>query len=116
MWIAEKQVAFSKVYVVTPTDHKENNELETDLRRMSCLGLWKKSWRVRSEDMVRKLVTTEVDRIYVSTIRDRPDRWNAELWSHVYGFEQGGEGMATKRGDYTRINSPRDWTLIMATL
>jgi hypothetical protein len=29
---------------------------------------------MRSEDMVRELVTGEVDRVYVSTIRGRPDR------------------------------------------
>ena len=102
--IAEKQVAFRKVHVVTPTDRKESNKLEADLRRMGCLGLWEKSWRVRSENMVRQLVTGEVDRIYASTIRGRPDRWNAELWSRVYGFEQGGEGMAIKREDCTRDN------------
>jgi hypothetical protein len=99
---AEKQVALRKVHVVTPTDREENNELEADLRRMGCLGLWEKSWRVRSEDMVRELVTREVDRVYASTIRGRPDRWNAELWSGVYGFKPGGEDMATKREDCTR--------------
>jgi hypothetical protein len=99
---AEKQVALRKVHVVTPTDHEENNELEADLRRMGCLGLWEKSWRVQSEDMMRELVTGEVDRVYASTIRGQPDRWNAELWSNVYGFKQGGGGMATKRDDCTR--------------
>ena len=53
---------------------------------------------------MRELVTGEVDRIYVSTIRGRPDRWNAELWSRVYGFEQGGKDMATKREDCTMSN------------
>jgi hypothetical protein len=52
--------------------------------------------------MVKKLVTGEVDCVYASTIRGRPDRWNAELWSNVYGFKHGGEGMATKREDCTR--------------
>ena len=51
---------------------------------------------------MRKLVTGEVDRIYASTIRGQQDRWNAELRSRVYGFEHGGEGMATKREDCTR--------------
>ena len=51
---------------------------------------------------MRELVIGEVDRIYASTIRGRPDRWNAELWSSVYGFKQGGEGMATKKDDCTR--------------
>lgn len=99
---AEKPVALRKVHVVTPTDREESNELEADLKRMGCHGLWEKSWRVRSEDMVRELVTGEVDRVYASTIRGRPDRWNAELWGNVYGFKQGGEGMATKREDCTR--------------
>ena len=100
--IVEKLVALRKVHVVIPTDREESNELESDLRRMGCLGLWEKSWRVRSEDMVKELVTGGVDRIYASTIRGRPDRWNAEVWSQVYGFELGGEGMATKREDCTR--------------
>ena len=100
--IAKKHVALRKVHIVTPTDREENNELEAYLRSMGCLGLWEKSWRVRSEDMVRGLVTGEVDRIYVVTIRDQPDRWNAELWSRVYDFEQGGKDIATKREDCTR--------------
>ena len=51
---------------------------------------------------MRELVTGEVDQVYASTIRGRPDRWNAELWSRVYGFKQEGEGMATKRENCTR--------------
>ena len=66
---AEKQVALRNVHVVTPTDREESNELEADLRRMSCLGLWEKFWRVQSEDIVRELVTGEVDHVYSSTIR-----------------------------------------------
>ena len=94
--IAEKQVALRKVHVVTPTDREENNELEADLRRMGCLGWWERSWRMRSEDMVRELVTGEVDHVYASTTRGRPDRWNAKLWSRVYVFKQRGKDMATK--------------------
>ena len=51
---------------------------------------------------MRELVTGEVDQVYTSTIRGRPDRWNAELWSKVYGFKQGGEGMAIKKEDCSR--------------
>ena len=96
--IADKPVALRKVHVVTPIGREESNELEADLRRMGCLGLWKKSWTVRCEEMVRKLV----NQVYASTIRDRPDRWNAELWSRLYMFNHGGEGMATKKEDCTR--------------
>jgi hypothetical protein len=52
--------------------------------------------------MVRELVTREVDHVYAFTIRGRPDKWNAELWSRVHGFKQGGEGMATKKEKCTR--------------
>ena len=69
---------------------------------MGCPGLLEKSWRVQCEEMVRELVIGEVDQVYASTMRGRPDRWNAELWSKVYGFKQGGEGMATKKEDCTR--------------
>jgi hypothetical protein len=99
---ADKPVALRKVHVVTPTSREESNGLDADFRRMGCLGLWEKSWRVRCEEMVRELVTGEVDQVYSSTIRDQPDRWNAELWTRVYGFKQGGEGMATKKEDCTR--------------
>ena len=51
---------------------------------------------------MRKLINGEVDHFYASTIRSRPDRWNAELWSCVYGFKQGRKGMATKKDDCTR--------------
>ena len=51
---------------------------------------------------MRELVTEEVDQVYASTIRGRPDRWNAELWSRDYKFKQEREGMATKRNDCTR--------------
>jgi hypothetical protein len=40
---AEKQIALRKVHVVTSTDREESNELEADLRRMGCFGLWEKS-------------------------------------------------------------------------
>jgi hypothetical protein len=100
--IADKTVALRKVQVVIPTGREESNELEADLRRMGCLGLWKKSWRVRCEEMVRELVTREVDHVYASTIRGRPDSSNAKLCSRVYGFKQGREGMATKKEDCTR--------------
>jgi hypothetical protein len=69
---------------------------------MGCLELWEKSWRVRCEEMVRELVIGEVDQVYASTIRGRPNKWNAELWSRIYGFKQEGEGMATKREDCIR--------------
>ena len=54
---------------------------------MGCLGLWEKSWIVCCKEMVRELVTEEVDQVYASTIRGRSDRWNAELWSRIYGFK-----------------------------
>ena len=57
---------------------------------------------MQCEEMVRELVTGEVDQVYAFTIPGRSDRWNAELWSRVYGFKQRGEGMATKKEDCTR--------------
>jgi hypothetical protein len=61
-------------------------ELEADMRRMGCLGLLEKSWRVQREEMVRELVTKERNHVYASTIRVRPDRWNGKIWSRVYRF------------------------------
>jgi hypothetical protein len=67
--ISDKSVALRKVHVFTPTGREESNELEADLGRMGCFGLLEKSWRVRCEEIVRELVTGEVDHVYASTIR-----------------------------------------------
>ena len=66
------------------------------------LGLLEKSWRVQQEEMMRELVTENVNPVYASTIRGRPNRWNAELWNKVYWFKQGREGMATEKDDCTQ--------------
>ena len=100
--ISDKPVALSKVRVFTSTGRKESIELEADLRHMGCLKLVEKSWRVRYEEMMKELINWEVNQIYASTIQSRPNIWNAELWSSVYGFKQGGEGMATKKDDCTK--------------
>jgi hypothetical protein len=105
--IADKRVALHKVHVVTPASREESNELEADLRRMGYLGLWEKSWRVRCEEMVRELVTGEVNQVYAFTIRDRLDRWNAELWNTIYGFKQKGEDMATRERIVPGTNSSK---------
>jgi hypothetical protein len=99
---SDKPVPLRKVHVFIPTGRKESKELEADLRRMGCLMLLEKSWRVRCEEMVRELVTGEVNQVYDSTVRGEPDMWNAELWSMVYGFKQGGVCMAIKKDDCTR--------------
>ena len=90
---SDNLVSLRKVHVSIPTGREEDKELGADLRRMGCLGLLEKSWRVRREEMVRELVTGEANHVYASTIRGRPDRWNAELWSRVYGFKQREEGI-----------------------
>ena len=64
--IADKLVALRKVRVVTPIGQEEINKL----RRMGCLELWEESWRIRCEEMVREMVTGEVDQVYTSTIRE----------------------------------------------
>jgi hypothetical protein len=76
------------------------------MRRIGCLGLLEKSWGVQCEEMVRELVIGEVDQVYVSTIRGRPDRWNAELWSRVYGFKHGGCGN-------TKTTKVPDWRVLV---
>jgi hypothetical protein len=65
----DKPEALSKVHVCIHTGREDSKELEADLRRMGCLGLLEKSWRVRREKMVRELVIGEVDHVYVFTFR-----------------------------------------------
>ena len=110
----DKAVALRKVHISIPTSREESKELEVDLRRMGCVGLLKKSWRVRREEMVRELVPGEIDQVYASTIRGRPDRWNVELWNRIYRYKQGGGGIATKKEDCT--NTLISWTPSMTTM
>lgn len=72
--ILDKAVALRKVHISIHTVQEEGKELEEILRHMGCLGILEKSWRVRHEEMVRELVTEEVNQTYFSTIRGRLDR------------------------------------------
>lgn len=95
-------MALQKLHVSIPTNRVEGKELEEDLKCMGCLRLFKESWRVQCEAMVRELVTGQMVEVYASTIRGQPDRWNAELWIKVDGFKQRGEGMDPKKDDCTQ--------------
>ena len=52
----EKQVSLCKVCPVFPKNQVELKELEDDLMRMGCIGLFQHPWRIRSEEMVKELV------------------------------------------------------------
>ena len=65
----DRAVFLRKVHVSIPTTQEEGKELEVDLRRMGCFGLLEKYWKMQCEEMVRELVTGEVDQVYTSTIR-----------------------------------------------
>jgi hypothetical protein len=66
--------------------------------------------------MVRELVTGEVDRVYTSTIRGRPDRWNAELWVVFRGSSREGKILPLKERIVLGINSLLGWTPSIDTL
>ena len=97
-----KAVTLRKVCARVPKDRAELEELEEDLRRMGCVGFLQHPWRIRHERVVKELVSGEVPAEFINTIRARPEEWTPDLWGRVYGFEQGGEGLATRKEDYTQ--------------
>ena len=99
---AEKQVSLRKVCPELPKDQVGLKELEDDLRRMGCVGLFQHSWRIRSEEMVRELVVGGVPPEFSKSVRGRPEAWTAQLWGRVYGLNMGKEAMAAKKDDCTR--------------
>lgn len=72
-------MALRKVHVSIPKDRQDGRELEEDFRRMECIGLLHKPWRVRMEGMVRKLITGEVTEEFFKTVRGQHEKWTPEL-------------------------------------
>ena len=103
-------MALRKVCAAVPRDRRERDELDQDLRRMGCIGLFQHPWRIRQEEVVRELVTGAVPVEFANTIRGRPTEWTVELWNRVYGFHQGEEDLVDRKADCTtdRFTSKMD--------
>ena len=74
---------------------KDQELLEEDLRRIGCHGFLDRPWGLQMEDMVVELLGDKDNRWH-GTMRQAPEKWTAKEWRKVYGFERGGEGMASR--------------------
>ena len=54
--VGEAPIALRNVVPVISGSEKDRKELDTDLKRMGCLGLKKRPWAFRDEVMVRELL------------------------------------------------------------
>ena len=88
-------MALKAVVPGMPKSVKEREMLEEDLRRIGCHGFLGKPWGLRMEEMVAELIG-EKDNRWDGTVRQVPEKWTVKEWRKVYGFERGGEGMASR--------------------
>ena len=68
--------------IVTPSIPKrglEHAQLEEDLRRMRCAGLFEQPWGLKQEEIVHELLAMERSNVFDGTIRDRPQCGNTKI-------------------------------------
>ena len=92
-------MALKAVVPGVPKSVRDRELLEEDLRRIGCHGFAGKPWGLRMEDLVVELLVSEDNR-WDGTVRQAPEKWTAKEWRKVYGFERGGEGMASRTDWY----------------
>ena len=83
-----------------PEGALERAQLEEDLRKMQCAELLEPPWGLKQEEIVRELLATEWPNVFDGTVRDRPQHWTSEHWREVYGFLEGGVGLAHRTNTY----------------
>ena len=97
------------VYLGMPTKAQQLKELQEDLRRCGCLGLFCQSWSVRSEEMVLELFSGVLNQ-FDNTMRGRPTQWTHDLWADAYGMYKTGFGLAARTDKFAgdRFGNPPD--------
>ena len=88
-------MALKAVFPGVPKSVKDQELLEEDLRRIRCHGFLDRPWGLLMEDMVVELLGDKNNRWH-GTVCQAPEKWTAKEWRKVYGFERGGEGMASR--------------------
>ena len=61
---------------------------------MRSEGLLERLWGLKHEEIVRELLELKWPNVFDGTIRDRPQQWTSVHWREVYGFPEGGAGLA----------------------
>ena len=110
--VKAEAMAFKTVVLGVPSNTKDWQLLEEDLRRIGCYRLMEKPWKLRQEEMVAELMG-EKDNRWEGTMKQAPERWTAVVWQKVYGFPRQGEGMALRtdkfiEGKFSAWVNPKD--------
>ena len=105
-------MALKAVVPGMPKSMKDRELLEEDLQWIECHGFIGKPWGLQMEDMVAELLGDKDNR-GDGTVRQASEKWTMKEWRKVYGFGQGGEGMASRTDRFidgmfsSRVN-PKD--------
>ena len=111
------QVALRNVTPSIPEGGLEHTQLEKDLKKMQCEGLLERPWSFKHEEIIQELLELERPTVFDETIRDRPQQWSSTHWREVYGFPEGGAGLAHQTdtyvdGKFTHTMDPKDGYLV----
>ena len=81
---------------VIPTSLLDRQQLQEDLSRMGCLGLYERPWSLKSDEMVQELVSGPPNQ-FEKTLRGHPPDWTADMWADVYGCAKSGHGLGSRK-------------------
>ena len=105
-------VALKAVVPVVPRGAKERAMLEENICRMGCHRLMERSWCLKYEKIMAKLLASQNIQ-WNGMVRQNPEMWTAAPWHKVYGFSICSESMATRaekfvEGKFTCPLHPKD--------
>ena len=115
--VKARAMALKAVVPGVPKSVRDRELLEEDLRRIGCYGFMGRPWGLQMEDMVVELLDDKDNRWH-GTVCQAPEKWTAKEWRKVYGFERGGEGMASWTDQFIdgmfsgRVNSKDGYAVV----
>ncbi len=95
-------ISLQKVRPTIPKEPLKYAELKEDLIRMGCPALLQRHWGFRLDSTVAELTWEDRALPMEGTLRARPAQWSLMAWRKTYDFEDKGEGMATRREEFTK--------------
>ena len=111
-------VSLRNVTLVIPVNEGECSMLKSDLEDLGCAWLLERPWNLKNDDFIQQFVLIREGRLernnmFDTTIRDRPEEWNASVWRKVYDFQPGGSGLAHRtdlyiEGKFRNDADPKD--------
>ena len=98
-------VSLRNVTPTIPGNDFERGMLKSDLEDLGCAGLLEQPWNLKNEEFIQQFVLIrkgklERNNMFDTTIRDRPEEWNASVLREVYDFQPGGNGLANRTDLY----------------